>query len=87
MQEYERALDQVEAFLDSHEHSALWEDESVHVEYSYPFYTVGQCAGPSTFLYDQHGQGVRNRGHLDRLCANTYDHDGALYVVPADVHY
>lgn len=85
--EYERALDQIEEFLEEYDRHALWEDESTHMQYSYPFHKVGQFQGPSTFLYDQHGQGIRSRGHLDRILENEHDYDGDLYVSPADVHY
>jgi len=87
VQEYDRALDQVEEFLDEYDRSALWEDEAAHMQYSYPFHKIGQFQGPSTFLYDQYGQGVRSRGHLDRLLTNEHNFDGDLYVAPADVHY
>lgn len=87
VEEYERSLDQVEGFLDGHDREELWEDEAAHMEFSYPFYKVGQFEGSSTFLYDQHGQGIRHRGHLDRVLENEYDYEGDVYVVPADVHY
>lgn len=85
--EYDRALDQVEEFLEEYDRSALWEDEATHMQYSYPFHKIGQFHGSATFLYDQHGQGIRSRGHLDRVLANEHDYEGDLYVAPADVHY
>ena len=85
--EYDRALDQVEEFLDEYNRSALWTDGAAHMEYSFPFRKVGESAGPTTFLYERHGRGVCCRDDLDQLLANDYDRDGDLYVVPADVHY
>lgn len=85
--EYDRALDEVEEFLEGYDRSALWEDEATHTRYSYPFHEVGQLQGSATYLYDQYGQGIRSRGHLDRVLANEHGYDGDLYVAPADVHY
>jgi hypothetical protein len=51
----------------------------------YDCYRLGQFAGPSVWIYDEHGAGLRSRGAVDRY---VDDRDpGSLWVVPADVHY
>ena len=54
------------------------------------FYNIGEYEGPSTYLYDHEGTGVRNYRQLERVIAN-YDHPFAkgekLFLVLADVHY
>ena len=87
--EYESAMDRIHAFFDGHEDAELWDDQSVHAEYQYAFHRVGQFRGSSTYLYDEHGQGVRDRGHLDRYLSGeaVQTADEQVYVVPADVHY
>ena len=47
------------------------------------FHQVGAYDGPSVFLYDEHGSGIRHRGQLDRILDESDD----LWIVPADVHY
>ena len=91
--EYERSFDRIEEFLDSHDSEAYWQDESVHREYLLDFHRVGQFQGPGVFLYDPDGEGIQNRGHLDRVLdgeiasRDVDDENQELYVVPADVHY
>lgn len=90
-QEYERALARIEEFFEGYAYDELWEDKAVHTEYQYQFFTVGQFEGSSTFLYDPHGQGIRDRPHLDEYLQNDgygqQTDDEELYVIPADVHY
>ena len=87
--EYELAFERIDEFLESCDRCNLWEDEATHIRYSYPFYKIGQFTGTSTFLYDQYGQGIRDRGHLDRVVTTPSSNrsDETVYVVPADVHY
>lgn len=91
--EYEAAFDRVDEFLEGCDRCDLWEDELTHWEYQYAFHRIGQFQGSSTFLYDEYGQGIRDRGHLDRVLAGDTTTPGAnteeqtVYVVPADVHY
>jgi len=47
------------------------------------FHQVGAYDGPSIFLYDEHGCGIRHRDQLDRIIDESDD----LWVVPADVHF
>lgn len=51
----------------------------------YDCYPLGQFAGPSVWVYDEHGAGLRSRAAVDRYIADR-DPD-SLWVVPADVHY
>jgi len=51
----------------------------------YDCYRLGQFAGPSVWIYDEHGAGLRSRAAVDRYIADR-DRD-SLRVVPADVHY
>lgn len=57
---------------------------------------IGKYTGSSIWLYDQDGEGIRNRGHLndvltgwpnlrDKQKGPTYTEK--LWVVPADVHF
>jgi hypothetical protein len=96
--QYEQAFDQIDEFVEEYVYSDLWEDEEAYRRYHHAFNRIGEYSGPNTFLYDQHGSGIRNRAHLDRLyerAPNIEDYGGAdtevrdqdLYTVPADVHY
>ena len=51
----------------------------------YDCYRLGQFAGPSVWIYDEHGAGLRSRSAVDRYVEDR-DSD-SLWVVPADVHY
>jgi hypothetical protein len=51
----------------------------------YDCYRLGQFAGPSVWIYDEHGAGLRSRHAVDRYVKDR-DSD-SLWVVPADVHY
>jgi hypothetical protein len=51
----------------------------------YDCYRLGQFAGPSVWIYDEHGAGLRSRSAVDRYIEDR-DAD-SLWVVPADVHY
>jgi hypothetical protein len=47
--------------------------------------TLGAYRGPSVYLYDEHGQGIRYREALNRVL--DVDDETPLWVVPADVHF
>jgi hypothetical protein len=51
----------------------------------YDCYRLGQFAGPSVWIYDEHGAGLRSRSAVDRYIEDR-DSD-SIWVVPADVHY
>lgn len=48
-------------------------------------YRLGQFAGPSVWVYDEHGAGLRSRSAVDEYVERHDDDD--LWIVPADVHY
>jgi len=54
------------------------------------FYCIGQYEGPSIFLYDNDGVGIRTREHLKNVL-NKWDDEKYkgldIWVVPADVHF
>lgn len=95
--DYRESFDQVEAFVDAHDRSDFWEDGDVHREFHYAFHTIGEFEGTHTYLYDDAGQGIRDRDHLrmietayadlvDETTDNPYL-DRTLYVVPGVVQY
>lgn len=91
---YQRSFDRVEEFLSTHDPQNFWEEQEIHMEYALDFQRIGQFEGPATFLYDQDGVGIRNRGHLESVRNYWTDLGDSepyenleLYVVPADVHY
>jgi len=47
------------------------------------FHEVGAYEGPSIYLYDQYGNGIRDPDQLDRVLDESDDR----WIVPADVHY
>jgi len=49
--------------------------------------TLGAYRGPSVYLYDDHGQGIRHREALDRVLESADEKGDTLWVVPADVHF
>jgi hypothetical protein len=51
----------------------------------YDCYRLGQFVGPSVWVYNEHGAGLRSRSAVDRY-VDDRDPD-SLWVVPADVHY
>ena len=60
----------------------------------YHFKSVGDYQGESVWLYDNDGEGIKDRDHLNNALSKWKDHDfhkdykdKKVYVVPADVHY
>ncbi|MDS0223449.1 hypothetical protein NDI54_19090 [Haloarcula sp. S1AR25-5A] len=82
-EEFQRNLDRVKEALDELSDEAIMRDEDLA---RHAFHQVGAYEGPSIPMYDQHAQGIRHRGQLDRILEE--DEDGqTLWIVPADVHY
>ena len=79
-EEFQRNLDRVKEALDELSDEAIMRDEDLA---RHAFHQVGAYDGPSVFLYDEHGSGIRHRGQLDRILDESDD----LWIVPADVHY
>ena len=46
-------------------------------------HNLGAYRGPALFLYDEYGDGIRHRSHLNRILESSE----SLWIVPADVHY
>ena len=78
--EFQRNLDRVKEALDELSDEEIMRDEDLA---RHAFHQVGAYDGPSIFLHDQHGSGIRHRGQLDRILDESED----LWIVPADVHY
>lgn len=79
-EEFQRNLDRVKEALDEHSDEEIMRDGALT---RHAFYQVGAYDGPSIFLYDEYGSGIRHRDQLDRIL----DESDNLWIVPADVHY
>lgn len=68
-------------------------DEDLHDLRMFKHYCldIGQYTGPSVFLYDDDGEGIKRTSHLENVLNKWGDEekygDENIYVVPADVHY
>lgn len=51
----------------------------------YDCYQLGQFAGPSVWIYDEDGAGLRSQAAVDRYLDDR--ERNSIWVVPADVHY
>ncbi|WP_318571266.1 hypothetical protein [Salinigranum marinum] len=51
----------------------------------YDCYWLGQFVGPSVWIYDEHGTGLRSRAAIDRYFGDR-ERD-STWVIPADVNY
>lgn len=78
--ELQRNLNRVKEALDELSDEEIMRDEDLA---RHAFHQVGAYDGPSVFLYDEHGSGIRHRGRLDRVLNESED----LWIVPADVHF
>lgn len=78
--EFQRNLDRVKEALDERSDEAIMRDEDLA---RHAFRRVGAYDGPSIFLYDEHGSGIRHRNQLDRVLDESED----LWIVPANVHF
>ncbi|MHC3381815.1 hypothetical protein [Haloarcula sp. H-GB5] len=79
-EEFERNLDRVKEAIEELSDEEIMRDEDLA---RHAFHQVGAYDGPSVFLYDEHGSGIRHRGQLDRILDESDD----LWIVPADVHF
>jgi len=78
--EFERHLDRVRAVLMAFSDDEIMRNEDLA---RHAFHEVGAYEGPSIYLYDQYGNGIRDPDQLDRIL----DESDALWIVPADVHF
>jgi len=82
-EEFQRNLDRVKEAIDELSDEAIMRDENLA---RHAFHQVGAYEGPSIPMYDQHAQGIRHRGQLDRVLEEDED-SRTLWIVPADVHF
>jgi len=78
--EFQRNLDRVKEGLEELSDEEIMRDDDL---VRHAFHQVGAYNGPSIFLYDEYGSGIRHRGQLDRILEESED----LWIVPADVHF
>ncbi|WP_276302589.1 hypothetical protein [Halorussus lipolyticus] len=78
--EFKRNLDRVRDALEELSDEEIMRDDGLA---RHAFHQVGAYDGPTIFLYDEHGSGIRHRGQLDRILEEREN----LWIVPADVHY
>jgi len=81
--EFQRNLDRVREVTNELSDEAIMRDEELA---RHAFHQVGAYEGPSIPMYDQHAQGIRHRGQLDRVLEEEEDSQ-TLWIVPADVHF
>lgn len=78
--EFQRNLNRVREALDELSDDEIMRDEDLA---RLAFHQVGAYDGPSIFLYDEHGCGIRHRDQIDCIV----DESNNLWIVPADVHF
>ncbi|WP_135806926.1 hypothetical protein [Halorussus marinus] len=78
--EFNRNLDRVREVLEELSDEEIMRDDGLA---RHAFHQVGAYDGPTIFLYDEHGSGIRHRNQLDRIL----DEGENLWIIPADVHY
>ncbi|QLC35550.1 hypothetical protein EFA46_015065 (plasmid) [Halarchaeum sp. CBA1220] len=77
---FEQNLTAVREGLDELNDEAIMRDEDL---VRHACHNLGTYRGPSVVLYDEHGQGVRDRDRLKRIL----DGVESCWIVPVDVHY
>ena len=78
--EFQRHLDRVKAGIKAFSDEEIMRDTDL---VRHAFHQVGAYDGPSIFVYDEHGCGIRHRGHLDRVLKGYDDR----WIVPTGVHF
>jgi len=79
-EEFQRNLDRVKEGLEELNDEEIMRDEDL---VRHAFHQVGAYDGPSVFLYDEHGCGIRHLEQLDRVL----ERQDECWIVPADVHF
>jgi hypothetical protein len=97
------AIKAIKEGIANYTENELFEDEKAKVNgmlgmFKYYCHVIGNYRGPSVYLYDNDGEGIRNKGNLKDVLSkwkciyedvgkeNPYK-DMSVWVVPADVHY
>tara|TARA_R100000306_G_scaffold11515_1_gene13649 strand:- start:170 stop:658 length:489 start_codon:yes stop_codon:yes gene_type:complete len=87
IREMRQHLNRIRKMIDSCKVSELLNDDPM---LQYDFFSIGDYNGASCWLYDDDGQGIKNRDHLNNTL-NKWNDDELkgldVYIVPADVHY
>ncbi len=73
--EFQRNLDRVRDALEELSDEEIMRDDGLA---RHAFHQVGAYEGPTIFLYDEHGSGIRHRDQLDRIL----DESESLWIVP-----
>ena len=91
--EFFENLGHIKKFLTTHTDDELFEDS----DFKFRCNQAGEYRGPCVWLYDQDGEGIREKDHLQNVlnrwaCNNEDKPDPELegkdiYIDPADVHY
>ena len=92
-QEFLENLGLIKNFITTYTDDELFEDS----DFKFRCNQAGEYRGPCVWLYDQDGEGIREKRHLHNVlnrwaCINGGEPDPELegknlFIVPADVHY
>lgn len=56
-------------------------------DFRYHCHCIGEYRGSDVWLYDDDGEGIRDREHLRLVLTSWNENRENIYVVPADVHF
>lgn len=79
---FHETLDKLRVKLESLDSESVMDDVDLT---RFDCYRLGQFAGPSVWIYDQHGAGLRSRSAVEQHLEHNSEDE--FWVVPADVHY
>jgi hypothetical protein len=79
---FRETLDNLRMKLESLDCESVMDDADLT---RFDCYRLGQFAGASVWIYDQHGAGLRSRSAVEQHLEHNSDDE--FWVVPADVHY
>lgn len=79
---FREALEKLRAKLEALGSESVMDDVDLA---RFDCYRLGQFAGPSVWIYDQHGAGLRSRSAVEQHL--EHNDEDVFWVVPADVHY
>jgi len=97
--EFKRAYEKVKELINKHPMEYLWDTESHErdetSDFRYFCHVIGEYKGPSIWLYDDDGEGIRDPSHLRNVMTRwetLYKDENPLknkkiYVIPVDVHF
>ena len=79
-EEFERTFERVKEAIDELSDEEIMRDEGLA---RHAFHQVGAYHGTTMFLYNEYGNGIRDREQLDRLLEESEE----VWIVPADIHF